>query len=93
LFVGQKKDGSDVIRILEAYKKVWSKEIKIFQLQKRVVGIEIAVGAFFNGNEFIYPININFEHKKLFRAISVPRQVRWAPACSGAPEQSVLPDT
>lgn len=26
----------------------------------------MAVGAFFNGHEFVYPININFEHKKLF---------------------------
>ena len=24
------------------------------------------MGAFFNGKNFIYPININFEHKKLF---------------------------
>lgn len=66
LFVGQEKDGSDVIRILKAYKKVWNNDIKIFQLQKKIKGIEIAVGAFFNGKKFIYPININFEHKKLF---------------------------
>jgi phosphoribosylamine--glycine ligase len=66
LFVGQEKDGSDVIRVMEAYKRVWNKIIKTFQLQKKVHGVEIAVGAFFNGKEFIYPININFEHKKLF---------------------------
>ena len=66
LFVGQEKDGSDVIRVLESYKKVWFKEIKTFQLQKKVSGVEIAVGAFFNGRDFIYPININFEHKRLF---------------------------
>ena len=29
-------------------------------------GVEVAVGGFFNGKNFIYPININFEHKKLF---------------------------
>jgi len=66
LFVGQEKDGNDVIRVLESYKKVWSKEVKIFQLQKMVNGVEIGVGAFFNGKDFIYPVNINFEHKKLF---------------------------
>lgn len=66
LFVGEEEDGLDVIRMLEAYKKAFSKEIKIFQLQKRVTGVEVAVGAFFNGREFITPININFEHKKLF---------------------------
>src|SRR5271154_750754 len=66
LFVGEEEDGQDVIRMLEAYKKAFSEEIKVFQLQRRVVGVEVAVGAFFNGKNFIYPININFEHKKLF---------------------------
>ena len=66
LFVGEEDDGQDVIRILEAYKKALSDEIKVFQLQRRVVGVEVAVGAFFNGTAFIYPINVNFEHKKLF---------------------------
>ncbi|HLF18821.1 MAG TPA: phosphoribosylglycinamide synthetase C domain-containing protein [Candidatus Omnitrophota bacterium] len=66
LFVGEEEDGIDVIQVLEAYKKAWSKEIKVFQLQKRMTGVEVAVGAFFNGKEFMMPININFEHKKLF---------------------------
>ena len=66
LFVGEEEDGVDVIQVLEAYKKSWSKEIKEFQLQKRVTGVEVAVGAFFNGKEFVYPVNINFEHKRLF---------------------------
>src|SRR5271165_6676695 len=66
LFVGEEDDGQDVIRMLEAYKKALSDEIKVFQLQRRVTGVEVAVGGFFNGKSFIYPININFEHKKLF---------------------------
>ncbi len=66
LFVGEQDDGKDVIQVLDAYRKAWSKKIKVFQLQKRVTGVEVAVGAFFNGKEFIYPINVNFEHKKLF---------------------------
>ncbi len=66
LFVGDEEDGRDVVRMLEAYKKAFSDEIKVFQLQKRVVGVEVAVGAFFNGKSFVYPINVNFEHKKLF---------------------------
>jgi len=66
LFVGEEEDGQDVIRMLEAYKKALADEIKVFQLQRRVVGVEVAVGAFFNGKNFVYPININFEHKKLY---------------------------
>ena len=66
LFVGEEEDGQDVIRMLEAYKKAFSDEIKVFQLQRRVTGVEVAVGGFFNGKEFVYPVNVNFEHKKLF---------------------------
>lgn len=66
LFVGEEEDGSDVVRMLEAYKKALADEIKVFQLQKRIAGVEVAVGAFFNGHRYVYPININFEHKKLF---------------------------
>jgi len=66
LFLGQEEDGKDIMEILEQNKKVWAKKIKRFQLQKMAVGVEVAVGAFFNGEDFVYPVNINFEHKKLF---------------------------
>ena len=36
LFVGQEDDGSDVIRVLSAYKKTWKDDVKVFQLQKAV---------------------------------------------------------
>lgn len=66
LFVGQEEDSLDLIEVLEHNKNKWAGRIKFFQLQKFVSGIEIAVGGFFNGKEFVYPININFEHKRLF---------------------------
>ena len=66
LFVGQEDDGRDVIHVLESYKAVYSDTVKVFQLQRRVRGVEVAVGAFFNGREFMQPINVNFEHKLLF---------------------------
>lgn len=66
LFVGQEEDGIDILEMLERYKKNWSKQIKAFQIQKYISGVEVAVGAFFNGKEFVGPINVNFEHKKMF---------------------------
>lgn len=66
LFLGEDEDGRDLINILEQNKKLWAKKIKRFLVQKLAEGVEIAVGAFFNGEEFVYPINVNFEHKKLF---------------------------
>lgn len=66
LFIGEEEDGRDIIEIMQHNKNVWVKKMKGFQLQKFVAGVEVAVGGFFNGIKFIYPININFEHKKLF---------------------------
>lgn len=66
LFVGQEDDGKDVVHVLESYKKVYADTVKVFQLQRRVRGVEVAVGAFFNGSKFMEPINVNFEHKLLF---------------------------
>ncbi len=66
LFLGHEEDGKDLLEVLEHNKTTWAKKIKTFQIQKFASGVEIATGAFFNGEDFIYPININFEHKKLF---------------------------
>jgi len=66
LFVGEEEDGRDVREVLDDYGKALSKKIPVFQLQKRINGVEVGVGGFFNGKKFVYPININFEHKKLF---------------------------
>ncbi|MEK7061658.1 MAG: phosphoribosylglycinamide synthetase C domain-containing protein [Patescibacteria group bacterium] len=66
LFLGKDEDGKDLCEIIRSNKNVLKKKVKQFQLQKFAQGVEVAVGAFFNGNNFIYPININFEHKKLF---------------------------
>lgn len=65
-YVGQEEDGGDVISMLERYKKGWGRKLRSFQVQKYAAGIEVAVGAFFNGKEFVLPAFINFEHKRLF---------------------------
>ncbi|MDG6991542.1 MAG: hypothetical protein JRM99_09045, partial [Nitrososphaerota archaeon] len=66
LFIGQEADGKDILQVLEHYKSNWSKKIKEFQMQKYAEGVEIAVGAFFNGKDFVMPVCVNFEHKRLF---------------------------
>lgn len=66
LFIGEEEDGRDLLEILDQNKTVWQKKAPTFQLQKFVSGVEVAVGAFFNGRDFIYPINVNFEHKRIF---------------------------
>jgi phosphoribosylamine--glycine ligase len=65
-FVGQEEDGRDVVSMLEHYKRGWGSKIRSFQLQKFASGVEVAIGAFFNGRDFVLPALINFEHKRMF---------------------------
>lgn len=66
LFIGHEEDGRDILEVLEHNQKNWSKKIKKFQLQKFASGVEVGVSCFFNGHDFVYPVSVNFEHKKLF---------------------------
>jgi phosphoribosylamine--glycine ligase len=66
LLMGKEEDGKDMLEILNSNKKVLSKNIKQFQLQKHVSGVEVGASAFFNGEKFITPILVCFEHKRLF---------------------------
>jgi phosphoribosylamine--glycine ligase len=93
LFLGQDDDGKDLIEILEQNKKTWAKKIKKFQLQKMAVGVEVAVGAFFNGQQFIYPINVNFEHKKLFPGDIGPYTGEMGTLMYWAPSNKIFENT
>ncbi len=66
LFMGKEEDGKDLYEIISHNKAMLSKRIKSFQLQKFASGVEVGVSAFFNGQDFIYPLSIGFEHKRLF---------------------------
>ena len=63
-YVGNIEDGSDVVGMLENYKNIWGSTCRI-SLQKKVDGIEIAIGRFFNGKNWLGPSVINIEHKHL----------------------------
>ena len=65
-FVGQEEDGRDILTMLERYRTSWSKSLKSFQIQKYCPGVEVAVGVFFNGKDFLKPVHVNFEHKRMF---------------------------
>ncbi|MBI4141549.1 phosphoribosylamine--glycine ligase [Candidatus Woesearchaeota archaeon] len=93
LFVGQEEDGKDVLQLLEHYKRAWAKKIKQFQLQKYVAGVEIAVGAFFNGIDFITPINVNFEHKRMFPGEIGPSTGEMGTVCYWSPLNTIFRET
>jgi phosphoribosylamine---glycine ligase len=62
-YVGQADDGSDILPVLEHTSKKLA--VDSIQVQDAVSGIEVAIGGFFNGKDFLDPVSVNFEHKKL----------------------------
>lgn len=65
-YVGKLEDGRDTIAVLELYKKILPKTFVNLDLQKRIDGVEIGVGRYFNGKDWVGPIEFNIEHKSLF---------------------------
>jgi phosphoribosylamine--glycine ligase len=63
-YIGNIEDGSDVVSMLESYKNSFG-DLHNISLQRKVGGIEIAIGRFFNGINWAGPSVINFEHKHL----------------------------
>ncbi|MDD4901484.1 MAG: phosphoribosylglycinamide synthetase C domain-containing protein [Patescibacteria group bacterium] len=63
-YVGMMPDGSDVISLLKNYQEYNSDDaIKTISLQKKMAGIEIGVARYFNGRDWVGPIELNIEHK------------------------------
>lgn len=65
-YVSVHKDGRDAVDILTNYACVYEKQIHTISIQERIKGVEIGVGRFFNGNDWVGPLEMNIEHKKLF---------------------------
>ena len=63
---GRRSDGSDVSALLENYAKFNKDACNSIDLQERVVGVELAATRYFNGKDWIGPVMMNIEHKKLF---------------------------
>lgn len=63
--VGELDNNEDLIKFLkELPNKADVKNINSVELEEKQEGIEVGVSAWFNGNKFLQPICINFEHKK-----------------------------
>ncbi len=66
LFLGREEDGRDLYEIINHNKILLQKKFKRFQLQKLASGVEVGASRFFNGVDFVGPVTIGFEHKRLF---------------------------
>lgn len=64
-YVGMLDDGEDVIAMLARHAASWEGPIAL-SLMAHVEGVETGLGAFFDGNSFVGPINLDWEHKRFF---------------------------
>lgn len=66
-YVGELPDGTDLIAVLRSHASRWTyEEAPHFILMDHVGGVEVGVGAFFNGRSFLHPPNFDWEHKRFF---------------------------
>lgn len=72
-YVGKLEDNGDLISVLKNYNRNNKKECKNIDIQKKIEGVEIGVARYFNGNDWVGPIEINLEHKDLFNGNLGPK--------------------
>lgn len=65
-YAGRRPDGNDVVDLLQNYKTFNNSECASIDLQECIIGIEIGVARYFNGKDWVGPIEMNIEHKSLF---------------------------
>ena len=67
-YVGMAEDGSDLVTLLHHYKSQMTAKTDAidFVLMDYISGIEIGVGAYFNGEHFLQPACLDWEHKHFF---------------------------
>ena len=65
--VGEMEDGSDIVALLKRHKSSWPPHTPPhFILMDHLSGVEVGVGGYFNGEDFLDAIVIDWEHKRFF---------------------------
>jgi phosphoribosylamine--glycine ligase len=66
-YVGEWKDGGDLIARLEFYRSHHgTRAAPDFILMEFIEGVEAGIGAYFNGEDFLKPALLDWEHKRFF---------------------------
>ncbi len=66
-YVGELEDGEDLLAVLRLQRSRWAlDEVPRIVLMQHLEGIEVGVGAFFDGADFFQPANLDWEHKRFF---------------------------
>ena len=66
-YVGEMDSGDDTIAVLKLHRERWKYDEKPrFILMEHLTGVEVGLGSFFNGTEFLQPANLDWEHPRFF---------------------------
>ncbi|MDB5869580.1 MAG: phosphoribosylglycinamide synthetase [Polaromonas sp.] len=66
-YIGEMDDAADMLALLRMYQSHHASAAPPdFVLMQHVQGVEVGVGAYFNGEDFLRPACIDFEHKRFF---------------------------
>jgi len=66
-YVGALANGLDMIAMLRLQQAKWPlTERPRFVLMQHLAGVEVGVGGFFDGERFLSPVNLDWEHKSFF---------------------------
>ena len=66
-FVGELADGADLIAYLGLQQRRWPADVAVsLVLMPRLDGVEVGVGAYFDGRDFLQPACLDWEHKRFF---------------------------
>jgi phosphoribosylamine--glycine ligase len=66
-FVARLEDGSDMIAFLEhRLRRQGEEPDAVFILMEHLTGVEVGVGAYFDGEDFLQPTCLDWEHKPFF---------------------------
>lgn len=66
-YVGMLDDAEDMRAVLRLQRAKWPlSEPPRFVLMRHLQGVEVGVGGFFDGQRFLEPVNLDWEHKRFF---------------------------